>query len=345
MENKKKELISNDIKKGNIANVYLFYGEEAYKKRNYKDELKAAVTAGNMMNYAQFDGQDIDWQEVYDAAMTMPFFANRRLIIVENSGKFKAKKTDETDNATANKKSKEPDILEKLLTDLPNTTCLAFFEEGAAKNKKVYKLVASKGVACECNADTEADIVKWLQKGFASEKKTVDASTLHLMISRIGFDYDMLRTEFDKVISYTYGKDTVDSEDILAITSENVESKIFDMLSAMCEKNIDKALSKYHNLLTNKEHPLYILAMLRSQFRVMLQVAEMSEKGMSSPAIAKAMGKQIFVVNNMKRYLSYFPRTRIENILDEISEIDRKSKIGDIQDQIGVEMLIIRFST
>ena len=112
MENKKKELISNDIKKGNIANVYLFYGEEAYKKRNYKDELKEAVTAGNMMNYAQFDGQDIDWQEVYDAAMTMPFFANRRLIIVENSGKFKAKKSDETDDATANKKSKEPDILE-----------------------------------------------------------------------------------------------------------------------------------------------------------------------------------------------------------------------------------------
>lgn len=335
----------NHIKKENIANVYLFYGEEAYKKRIYKDELKDAVTAGNMMNYAQFDGQDIDWQEVYDAAMTMPFFASRRLIIVENSGKFKAKKSDETEDAIANKKSKEPDMLEKILTDLPETTCLAFFEEGAAKNKKVYKLVASKGVVCECNADTEADIINWLQKGFASEKKKVDVSTLHLMISRIGFDYDRLRSEFDKVISYTYGKETVEDSDILNITSENVESKIFDMLSAMCEKNIDKALSKYHNLLTNKEPPLYILAMLRSQFRVMLQVAEMSEKGMPSHDIVKATGRKTFVVNNMKRYLSYFPRTRIENILDEISETDRKSKIGDIKDQIGVELLIIRYSS
>ena len=341
----KKESVTSDIKNGNIANVYLFYGEEAYKRRIYKDELKDAVTAGNMMNCAQFAGQDIDWQEVYDAVVTMPFFANRRLVIIENSGRFKAKKSDETDDANANKKSKEPDILEKILTDLPETTCLAFFEESAAKNKKVYKLVASKGVVCECNADTEADVIKWLTKGFAGQSKTVEKSTLHLMISRIGFDYDRLRTEFDKVISYTYGKGTVDDSDILAITSENVESKIFDMLTAMSEKKMSKVLAKYHDLLTNKEHPLYILAMLRNQFRVMLQVAEMSEKGLSSPVIAKTIGRPVFAVNNMRGYLNYFPRARIEDILDEISETDRKSKTGEVPDQIGVEMLLIRFST
>ncbi len=339
------EFNSNDLKKGNIANVYLFYGEEAYKKRNYKDELKEAVTAGNMMNYAQFAGKDIDWQEIYDAAMTMPFFANKKLIVVENSDKFKAKKNEETDAVPAAKKSKEPDILEKILTDLPETTCLAFFEDGAAKNKKVYKLVASKGVVCECKVDTEYDVVKWLKKGFAQENKTIDPSTIHLMVSRIGLDYDRLRAEFEKVISYTYGKKKVENSDILAITSENIESKIFDMLTAMCEKNIGRALSKYHDLLTNKEHPLYILAMLRSQFRTILQVAELTEKGLTSYAISKTVGRHSSVVNNMISCLQYFPRTRIEDILDEISETDRKIKTGDVEDQIGVELLIIKLST
>ena len=342
--NQKKESITLDIKKENIANVYLFYGEEAYKKRHYKDELKEAVTAGNMMNYAQFAGKDIDWQEIYDAAVTMPFFANKRLIVVENSDKFKAKKSEEADAAPTAQKTKEPDILEKLLTDLPETTCLAFFEEGAAKNKKVYKLVASKGVVCECNADTEADVVKWLKKGFMSEKKNVEDTTLHLMIARIGFDYDRLRTEFEKVISYTYGKETVDDSDILAITSENVESKIFDMLTAMSEKNIGRVLAKYHDLLTNKEHPLYILAMLRSQFRTMLQVAELKDQGLSTAAMSKATGRPPFAINNMKRYLEYFPRKRIEDILEEIADTDRKCKTGEVQDQVGVEILLVRFS-
>ncbi len=83
------------ITKDNIANVYLFYGEENYKKRLYRDSLRKLITAGNDMNYSYFEGNSINFTDVYDSVVTLPFFAEKRLVVVENSGKFKGKAKDE----------------------------------------------------------------------------------------------------------------------------------------------------------------------------------------------------------------------------------------------------------
>ena len=332
--------LAQDIKNGNIARMYLFYGEEAFKKRHFKELLKQAVSGGNMMNYSAFEGRNIDWQEVYDATQTLPFFASKRLVIVENSGKFKAGKA-EDDN---DKEERAGGLLEKILTELPESTTLAFFEESAAKNKKIYKIISSGGIAAECSADTEEQLVNWLARGFAKEGKKIRRSTLELLIGRCGLEYDKLRTEFEKIVSYAGEKPVIEDSDIVAITAQTTESRIFDMLSAMSEKNIHRVLQKYHDLLENKEHPLYILAMLRNQFRTMLQVQELLAGGMNAAAAAKTAGKPVFVVNNMKKYLRNFSGRDMEQILEEISETDRRCKVGEITDQIGVELLLIRFS-
>ena len=333
--------VLSDINNGNIANLYLFYGEEAFKKRNFKELLKKTVVQGNMMNFSGFEGKDIDWQAVYDAVVTMPFFAEKRLVIVENSGQFKAKKGDDAPKSGDEKSSS---MMDKILKDLPPSTCLAFFEEGAAKNKKTYKTIAAKGIVEECNADTEEDLINWLARGFSREGKKVRKSTLQLLIGRVGLDYDKLRMEFEKIISYVGERTVIEDTDIREITTETIESRIFDLLNAMSEKNVGKVLEKYYDLLANREHPLYIMAMLRSQFRTMLQIAEFSASGMSAYEIAKAAGKPAFAVKNTLGYLRHFSRQQIEEILEEISETDRKCKTGEILDQIGVELMLIKFS-
>ncbi|MCF0229387.1 MAG: DNA polymerase III subunit delta, partial [Parasporobacterium sp.] len=280
--------VLSDIKNNNIAGIYLFYGGESFKKRNYKEQLKAAVTGGNLMNYSEFEGKDINWQAVYDAVVTMPFFAEKRLVVVENSGKFKAQKSDEGEKFHEEKTSS---VLEKILQDIPGTTCLAFFEESAAKNRKAYKLAASKGVVCECSADTEEQLINWLARGFAREGKKVRKSTLQLMVERTGTEYDRLRSEFEKVISYAGERNEIEDSDILEITSESVESKVFEMLEAVCSKNVHMVLNKYYDMLANREHPLYILAMLRTHFRTLLQIAELTEAGLSAAETAKKAGK------------------------------------------------------
>ena len=82
--------IDNDIKTGQLKQVYLLYGEEQYLIRQYRDKLKKAMVAeDDTMNFSSFEGNDINQKEIIDLAETLPFFADRRMILIEDSGLFK----------------------------------------------------------------------------------------------------------------------------------------------------------------------------------------------------------------------------------------------------------------
>ena len=78
-----------DIKSGQLKQAYLLYGEEAYLRLQYRDRLKNALAdPADTMNFHRFEGKSIAPAELIDLAETMPFFAQRRVILVENSGFF-----------------------------------------------------------------------------------------------------------------------------------------------------------------------------------------------------------------------------------------------------------------
>ena len=79
-----------DIKTGQFRQAYLLYGQEAYLRNQYRDRLKAAmVQEGDTMNFSSFQGKDINPAQIIDLAETMPFFADRRVILIQDSGWFK----------------------------------------------------------------------------------------------------------------------------------------------------------------------------------------------------------------------------------------------------------------
>ena len=79
--------IAQDIKDNKFSHLYLLGGDEAYLRKQYRDKLKnALVPDGDTMNCTVYSGKDINVNEVADMAGTMPFFAERRVIIIENSG-------------------------------------------------------------------------------------------------------------------------------------------------------------------------------------------------------------------------------------------------------------------
>ena len=91
--------IDQDIKNKTFKNVYLFYGEEAYLKKQYKDKLKTALAQeGDTMNVASYEGKAINPKEIIGLAETLPFFAERRVILIENSGFFKNSSVSSSDN-------------------------------------------------------------------------------------------------------------------------------------------------------------------------------------------------------------------------------------------------------
>ena len=126
--------IDEDIRNGQYKTMYLLYGAEAYLKKQYKDKLiKALVAEGDTMNFSAYEGKGINPKELIDLAETLPFFAERRVILVENSGFFK----------------NSCDDLAEYLLEPAASTCFLFVEEEVDKRSKMYKAVAKGGKAVE----------------------------------------------------------------------------------------------------------------------------------------------------------------------------------------------------
>lgn len=79
--------LQEDIKTGNFKNAYLLFGEEAYLKIQYKEKLIHALNPDDdTMNFSKYEGKGIEARELIDLCETMPFFADHRVVLVENSG-------------------------------------------------------------------------------------------------------------------------------------------------------------------------------------------------------------------------------------------------------------------
>ena len=84
------DTISEDIKNRTFKPVYLIFGDEGYLRENYRRRLtEALVTPGDTLNWASYSGAGVSAKEVVSLASTMPFMAEKRVILVRDSGWFK----------------------------------------------------------------------------------------------------------------------------------------------------------------------------------------------------------------------------------------------------------------
>lgn len=321
--------INQDIKNRTFQNIYLLYGEEGYLKKQYRDRIKAAVCGEDTMNYAYFEGKGADVNEIISIADTMPFFAEKRLVVVENSGFFK--KADEK-------------MLE-YLNHLSESTVLVFVEEETDKRGKMFKKAKELGYVCELAVQTPATLGKWIVGILQQEGKKITKETLDYFLAVSGTDMSTISNELEKLISYTAGREVVMQKDISEVCSVLAVSKIFDMVDAMGNKNRVKALEFYYDMIEVREPPMRILYMLSRQFRMILEAKELLRNGMDRKAIAEKLALAPFIVNKVLRQSEKFKEEDIKEALEECLRTEEDIKNGRMEDKTGVEMILIKYAS
>lgn len=320
------QTLNQDIKDHSFKPLYLLYGEEAFLRSSYKNRLKEAIIGDDTMNFSYFEGKGLDVDELIRLADTMPFFAEKRLIIVENSGFFK----------TAS------EAVAGYLPSMPDTTCLVFVEAEVDKRNKLYKKVKELGYAAELSRQNTAQLSRWAGGILAKEGKKITSHTMELFLSMTGDDMENIRMELEKLISYTMGRDVVTDEDVRAICTVQVTNKIFDMVSAIVTRQARKAMDLYEDLLTLKEPPMRILFLIARQFNQLLQVKELMGKGFDKGTIASKLKMQPFVVGKVMPQARQFSREEILSYVNTCVEAEEAVKSGKLQDRLAVELLITK---
>lgn len=319
------QTINGDIKSQSFRPVYLLYGEEAFLRRSYKNRLKEAIVGDDTMNYNYYEGKELSVQELISVAETMPFFAPRRLILVENSGLFK----------------KEAEQLANYLAEMPDTTHIVFVEEEIDKRNKLYKKVGALGYAAECKRQTGAELKRWAARGFGSYGKKLTEATVELFLTKTGEDMENIRREMEKLVAYVGDREIIQSEDVETITTTQITNHIFDMINEVSSGRRARALALYADLLALKEPPMRILFLLARQFHNLLQVKELRDLGCDKSEIASKCKLPPFAVGKHMTQAARFTREQLESAVRMAVEMEQAVKQGNLKDQLAVELLIV----
>lgn len=320
--------IKQDIKAGTYKRVYLLYGTENYLKKLYRDKLKQGVLAGgDIMNFSRFEGKGIDEREVVHIAQTLPFFADYRLVLIENSGWFKNANT-----------------FSDLIQDFPDSTVVVFCEDEADERNRLYKAVKKYGHICEFTAMNTGDLKIFAASLLKAEGKKITDATMDYFLEKVGTDMANIRTEIEKLSGYTGDRDVVTGEDVDAICTQQLTGQIFKLMDQIALQNPKNAIALYYDLLLLREKPLSILFLMLRQFNFLLLVKQLSGEGKTNKEIAKTAGIMPFLVG---KYLTQAKAFSVEKLKEAVQfgvNTETQIKSGQLNEQIGVELMLIQLS-
>ena len=304
------QTINEDIKNGTFKPVYLLYGEEAFLKQSYKKKLRAAISGDDTMNYNYFEGKGLDVNELISLADTMPFFSERRLILIEDSGFFKT----------------SSEALAEYLPMMPDTTCIVFVEEAVDKRNKLYKKVKDLGHIAEMKRQDSAQLARWAATILAQNGRKITPSTMNLFLERVGDDMENIRMELEKLISYTMGSEVVTAEDVKVITTVQITNKIFDMVAAITAGKTKR--------------PMRILFLIARQFNQLLLVRELQASGADRGTVASKLKVPPFVAGKLSSQAAAFTKEQLISYVQTCVDAEEAVKTGRMGDRLAVELLI-----
>lgn len=320
--------LNEDMKTGQLKQIYLLYGEEAYLRKQYRDRLKEAIIGEDTMNYHRYEGKDIPLGEVIDQAETMPFFAERRLILLENSGLFKS----------------GGEQLAEYLAEPAESCYFLFVETEVDKRSKLFKRVQNKGCAVEFGVQDETMLKRWILGMVKRENKKISENTLNYLLEKTGTDMENIRKEMEKLFCYCLDEDVITREAVEEICTRRISSHIFDMINAIADKKQKKALELYYELLALKEPPMRILFLITRQFNMLLQVKELRGRGFQNKAIGEKVGLPGFIAGKYVTQAAQFSAQELRSALEACVGAEEDIKTGRMNDNMSVELLIIRYS-
>lgn len=321
--------ILEDIKKNEFKRTYLFYGAEDYLKHQYRDRLcRALCPEGDTMNFSRFEGKGLNEGEIIDLAETMPFLAEHRVILLEDTGFFKNK----------------ADRLADYMAGLPEYLCMIFVENEVDKRSRMYKAVQKAGRAVEFATQDADTLTRWVLGTLKREGKQITRADLELFFEKTGSDMGNIERELEKLLCYTMGKTAVSGRDIEEICTGQVTNQIFEMVRAVSGRQQKRALMLYYDLLALKEPPLRILALLAREFNMMMQVQALQREGCDVRTIAERTGLRDFAVRKYMPLLRQYSAEQLRRAVEDCTEAETDVKTGKLSDIMSVELLIVKYS-
>ena len=305
--------------------TYLLYGTNDYLINQEIEKLKEKnnITDNDVTRY---DYTETLIKDIIDDATLVPLFSNKKMIIVDNSTIFES-----------TSKKEDTVVLEKYLSSTNDFTILIFIDkvDKLDERKKIYKLLKDNNSVIECNTLNINNLVK---EKFESYK--IDSSTITKFINRVGTNpYDLIN-EIEKLKIFKINEKVITDEDI-KFASKNIEDNIFDLINYIVNKNSEKVIDIYHDLLSRGSEPIAILVLIANQFRIILQSKLLYYKGYTEKDIASTLSIHPYRVKLAIQNSRNYSNELLIEYIDKLATLDYEIKSGEKDADTGLELFLL----
>ena len=307
--------------------IIFLYGQDSFRSRQKLEEIVAHYKESGKsgLNLISLDAKDINFSDFYDNFKISSMFAEKKLIILKN--------------VFANKNFQEDFIKEVKSIEELKDVVLVYESEEPDQRLKLFKALLKECKCQEFSFLAGLNLRKWAHEEFQKSGQKVNMDALDLLLNYVGNDLWRLSGEISKLSSFK--KDgTVKKDDIELFVKPRIELDIFKTIDALAAKNKKQALALLHKHLDGGEVPLYLLSMIAYQFKNLLVVKELAQKGLMYASIVKKSGLHPFVVKKTYYACNQFSFEELKKIYQRIFQVDLDIKTGKVEAETALDLLV-----
>ncbi|MEC0249241.1 DNA polymerase III subunit delta [Paenibacillus chitinolyticus] len=321
-----------------FAPVYVAYGSESYLIEQFIRKLTDKMIEPEHLDFAvsKYDLNEVPVQNVIADAETLPFMVPRKLIIAGNAQFL-------TGSRDSGKVDHQLDRLTEYLGAPVDFTVLVFTVsvDKLDERKKLVKQLKDKKALVPCLPLTAEELQAWVRRQAKRESFELADGVVDQLVLYTGGHLQSLAAEIEK-ISLNVGRGgTATPELIDSLVVRSTEQNVFILIEQVVQLRLDRAFALLEELLKQKEEPIKIVMLMARQFRIMLQVKELSKQSYSQQQIAGQLGLHPYAVKVAEGQARAYDIEKLSRIVSQLADLDFKMKSGGIDKVLGLELFLL----
>lgn len=333
--------------------IYLFLDADDYLLSRRLSEIKAAMGDPEMadLNVTELAADQTNAADILYHAGTMPFLAERRLVIVRDYLGQLDKRMGASKGTDAPAYEEAARILQEGAA-LPDSNDLVFVDKGIDKRRHLWKgfsgksgatpgladLVKTKRAALEeLGTPDPRQLSGWIARTAKDEGIAIDGQAVQMLANFVGPNLRQLMNELQKLALYADGR-SIRAADVRLLVSDSSEGLIWDLTDALSQRNGRAAMRALHDLRRGDANPFYLLTMMARQYRILIKVKDaLARGGRNENEIAREVKESPYPVKKAMQQCRGYGMDELETVLERLLRADFAMKTGaDAETEIEV---------
>ena len=315
--------------------LYILLGQDDFSLSESLEEIKRGIGDQTLLaaNTTTIDGQRMTLDQLRTVCETLPFLAERRLVIVNGlleRFEYKGKPSPRKKVKPVANQQDECKLLSAYISKLPDSTILVLIDSKIASNNPLFRELSAKAEIKSFPLLRGTKLRQWIQKRVVGEGGSASPQAVDLLMAN----------EIDKLVLFTSGRH-IEEEDVKMAVSYTQQANVFAMVDAILEFKVGVAEQFLQQLLQGGASSAYLLFMLSRQVRMIVRAKELRNQGKSGIEIQNKLGlTSEFAWRKTLEQAGRYPLERIKQVYHKLLEADLSIKTGKYEGELALNILI-----